>query len=631
MEELEQFVGYELIRRILTEKYRHPSLKRADEMRSLLVTVLTNRDYQNLLVRYERRQSEDQFKQQIKITNATLSSIGKRLVRRFVKAARVTGIDKRIEIEKNEAATTRLQTKCNTFYENRPIENYLLRFVDLYGLIDANAFVALHFKPFETGSEPVVYPVLWPCTQVHDFRYSETGILDYLIVSMPKTIRTKGTDGRTVDKKVTDYLQYERGRQTLYTEIVEGRQLPEGEVIQFDVLVKPDRLLSDGNKLRYIATTFETNTNEVPVMRLGYETDPEDLGLCVSPLFAAEPHFKDYVRLKSNLDVTMLLHVYQRLFQYVEKCPGENPAQGITCQSGKRFATDIECTKCKGKGYTVHDNGMDVVYLPLPDNPAEIIPLDKLAFYLTPEISVVDKLENQLNSLEYHKIPITIFGTELLQRVDGSQGVSKTATETNLNADQVSDTLRPFVEQRSLIYKFLVRQIALFNDIADSLTVNYEYPADLAVETTGELLDQLKKANDSGANSHVTELLSDRVARTMLRDKPRDLLRYEVQRRFLPLNGKNADERTYLLASELVPKRTKVLFANFDSIIDELVEEGQENRQDFMALPYGEQNALIDAKLETLMQTLESERPAPILTVPFGNRQQQPPTQTGTN
>lgn len=621
MEE-ENLLGYDIIRRIVTEKYRHPSLARADAMRSLLITVLTNKDADKLLTRYERRQSEDQFKQQIKITNTTLSSIGKRLVRRFVKAARVTGIDKRIEIEKNEGASARLQQKCESFYENRPIENYLLRFVDLYGLIDANAFLALHFKPFATGEEPIVYPVLWPCSQVEDFHYDETGILDYLIVRMPKKIRLKNAQGKTVDRSVTDYLLYERGKQTLFTEKIEGRQMPEGEVLTFDTVVKPERLLSDGSKLTYIATAYDTNTNEVPVMRLGYEIDPEDMALCVSPLFAAEPHFKDYVRLKSNLDVTMLLHVYQRLFQYVEKCTGENPAQGITCQSGKRFGTDVDCQKCKGKGYTVHDNGMDVVYLPLPDNPAEIIPLDKLAFYLTPDISVVDKLESQLNSLEYHKIPITIFGTELLQRVDGTQGVSKTATETNLNADQVSDTLRPFVEQRSLLFKFVVRQIALFNDLAESLTVNYEYPADLAVETTGELLDQLKKANDSGANSHVTELLSDRVSRTMLRDKPRDLLRYEVQRRFLPLNGKSADERTYLLASDLVPRRTKILFANFDSIIDELVEESQSNRIDFMALSYDEQDALIDAKVTEIIKALETERPAPVLTMPLGSRQQ---------
>lgn len=624
MNELQAALQYAAIRRIIEEKYRLPSLTRADAMRELLITVLTNKGFEKLLKRYERRQSEAQFKNQIAITNTTLSSIGKRLVRRFVKAARVTGINKRVEIDGNEKGTQRLQEKTESFYEKQPVENYLLRFVDLFGLIDANAFQAVHFKPFAPGAEPVVYPVLYPCTQIQDFLYDETGILSYLIVRIPRTIKVPAlSTGRgrfsSTTADVTDYIMYENGVQTVFTEWRENRpNMPTGgsiSMIDFNVMGEGVRG-GGARSIKYQVNEYKTNTNEVPAMRLGYETDAEDTNLCVSPIFAAEPHFRDYVQLKSDLDVTMKLHIYQRLFQYVEKCPGENPQQSISCTAGKKFGTNIDCSKCKGKGILVHDNGMDLVYLPMPDNPVDIVPLDKLAYYLTPDIAVVEKLENRINEIEYQKIPITIFGTELLQRVDGTKGVTKTATETNLNADQVSDTLRPFVQQRSLLYKFIVRQIALFNDLGEGLIVSYEYPSDLAVETAGELLAQLEQATKSGASNHVSNMLSDRLMRTMLRDKPRELLRYLVQERFMPMNGKTQEEKIYLLASDLVPKRYKVLYAMSDSIIDELVEEQQENRADFISMSYSDQNKMIDAKLKKFLDELAAEAPVLTLNMP---------------
>ena len=611
---LQKTKKHPLLRKTVRNKYRKAGLAKADEMRGLLIKVLTNKDHGSLVKFHKRRQTAAQFTDQITLTQPTLSTIGKRLIRRFVKASRVTGVNELIKVENNEEATTSLLEAVANFYAGESLSSYQNKYLDSYGLIDANAFIAIHFENYDPNTEVArCYPVLWPCTQIVDYKYDTFGGLEYLLTFERKEIEVPinavtQASLETQKKTVIDYYLYERGHQTVYRQIVNGRDMAEfgavGDTINFEVSNQPATL----EATRFNAYYYETYTDEIPARCLGYEVHPEDITIKVSPLWAAEPHFRDFADLKSKTDITLNNHVYARLMQYVEKCPGENPELGILCHSGFIPGTEETCKKCKGTGYLVHKSAMDVLYFKLPDSPADLLPLDKLAVYIEPEIKVLDKLTERLNELEFRKIPIAIFGTELLQRTDGSQGVANTATEVELTADQISDTLRPFVDNRSACYEFIVRQIALFRDLKE-VTIFQRYPSDLAVESAGQLLDQLNKANESGANSFIIDMLNDKTMRTLLRDKKEELRRYEVQRRFMPFNGKTEAERALILQSDLVPKKIKILYLNFDSILDELEEELKEEKKDFYAMPYKDQNALIDTKIDVILVKLKDENP----------------------
>lgn len=606
MYELESVNGYPLLTKVVRDNYRHSSLTRADTMREFLITVLTNKGFEKLLKHFTRRQTLEQFGQQIKITNATLSPIGKRLFRRYVKASRVTGIYKRIE-SPNPDQTNKLIAKCDSFYGKRSIEDYLSKFVNQYSLLDPNGFYALHFKAFTLGEEPEVYPVLWPCTSVVHYHYSETGVLHQLLIKIPRTVATKFGNVSTVD-----YLLYEQGRQTTFTEAIVDIPAPTETAVLIRV---SSSAVVDVAKKSYWADSFDTLTDEIPARRLGYEVDVEDNNLMVSPIYAAEPHFRDYIDLKSKLDVTMLLHVYAKLFEFAKPCPGESTNR--KCNAGIVAGTiDTVCSKCKGNGYLTPQNGMETLYFDMPESVKEMIPLKDMAFYHSPDIKVVDKLEQRLYELEYQKIPITIFGTEVLIRSNGGGAVvDNTATEALLSADQLNDTLRPFVDNVSELYVFTVRTIAAFNDIAD-VNALYTHPSDLAVESTAELLNQLKLANESGANGPIVELLNDRTMLVMLRDKPNELLKYKTQQKFIPLAGKSLSERQFLLGSNLIPERTKILYAMFDSIFLEIDVEQQKNKVDFYGLTYEKQNELLEAKLTTYVDAIKAATPAPAFNIP---------------
>lgn len=622
--QLQEEINYRLLSDVIRHNYRNPSLTRADTMRDTLITVMTNNKFDKLIKFHEARQTEDQRSKQLAITNPTLSTVGKRVMRRFVKTSRITGITEEIAVENNEEKTIRLKERVANFYAGSSVSQYQTKFLNVYSLIDANAFIAIHFTAFDpkSGQEPICYPVLWPCTQVIEFGYNKFGQLKLLLTKTPRTIRitpkreTRENRSLKETKSVTDYMLYEIGVQTEFKQIVKGRELPTPyTVLDFAPL------MNDGVNIKYAVYRYETQKIELPATVLGYEVDPEDVNLKVSPIWAAEPHFRDYMNYKSDWDLTMKNHVYAKLMQYVQKCPGERPHEGKVCDKGYTPTGDI-CKRCNGNGYVVHKNAQDVIYFPFPDDTEKLIPLDKLAVYIEPEFKVALTLKEVVDELETRKIPIAIFGTELLQRTDGKPGVANTATEVNLTADQVSDTLRPFVENFSNTYKFIVRNMAYVYDIFKGLTVLYEFNSDLAVESVSELLEQLTKANNSGANGFIIDILNNRIMTAMLKDKPKEAKVYEVQRRFMPFNGKTESERVFLLNSSLTSQATKVLYANFDSIIDELEEELRVDKKDFYSLSYKEQETLIDTKVSDIITKLKAEQPTPTFNVgglPGGN------------
>jgi hypothetical protein len=588
-------------------------------MREFMITWLTNKGFENLIKFHPGRQTKDQRARQIGITNPTLSPIGKRAVRRFVKTSRITGITEEIAVENNEEKTNKLIEAANNFYAGNSVSSFQSKYLNIYGLIDANAYLAIHFTSFDAtkGEVPTCYPVLWPCTQVVEQAYNNLGFLQLLLVKSKRKIKikakrqTRETRMLNTEKEVTDYTLYELGVQTEFKEIIDGRDLPEPtRIIKFDPIQG-----QDGSNVRYAVYRYATQAVEIPCRVLGYEIDVEDISLKVSPLWAAEPQVRDYMDYKSEWDLIMKNHVYARLMQYVQKCPGESPSTGKVCNKGFT-ATGETCNKCKGDGYVVHKNAQDVMYFPFPDDTEKLLPLDKLAVYIEPEFKVAITLKETIDELENRKIPVAIFGTELMQRTDGKPAVANTATEVNLTADQVSDTLRPFVENFSQTYKFIIRQIGYVYDVFKGLTALYEFNSDLSVESVMELLGQLEKANTSGANGFIIDILNNRIMTAMLRDKPREAKIHAVQKRFMPFNGKNETERVYLLESPLVPKELKVLYANFDSIIDELEEEQRIEKKDFYMLKYKDQETLIDKKVKTLMLKLEQEQPTPTFNVP---------------
>ena len=91
----------------------------------------------------------------------------------------------------------------------------------------------------------------------------------------------------------------------------------------------------------------------------------------------------------------------------------------------------------------------------------------------------------------------------------------------------------------------------------------------------------------------------------MFDEKPSEIIRYQTKDKFNPFSGKGEAETIALMSGNLIPKRVKVLYSNFGNIFDSLENENE----NFYELSFEKQKALIDGKVDMLMNELESPTP----------------------
>jgi len=120
------------------------------------------------------------------------------------------------------------------------------------------------------------------------------------------------------------------------------------------------------------------------------------------------------------------------------------------------------------------------------------------------------------------------------------------------------------------------------------------------------LLEDLNKANTSGAPSYIKNEINKDLAQKLYIDKPNELLKIEVKNKFFPFNGKTESEISNIIVNDLTSKYNKILYANFDNIFDELDAENSINDVNFYRMEKSKQQSLIKAKVDTIISELDT-------------------------
>jgi hypothetical protein len=180
--------------------------------------------------------------------------------------------------------------------------------------------------------------------------------------------------------------------------------------------------------------------------------------------------------------------------------------------------------------------------------------------------------------------------------------------------ESVYDTLFPFAEKESDVYKQVTRTSAYYLDIED-IVVIHQFPKDFKFKTVAELLAEHKLANDSNAPGYVRKELSNDIAEALFIDKPEELRRIRIRSKFYPFADKTDAEILYIISNGKTSDYNILLWANFDNIFTE-IDEDDETKDTFYLMPYTKQKDLIKKKVEALNQSIEADKPATSL--PFG-------------
>lgn len=552
----------------------------------------------NFLKQFARRESKELFEQRKAITAHIQKSLGNSIARPFSKVRRSNYV-KILSFagdEKGDKAAA-FQTTTLDNFSGRGVDRYVFERILYWNIVDPNAFAVVEFGPFDyTREKAKPYSFEVTSEMAVDYRFSPNKELEYLVA-------------RTTEAKATKKGKQEVERLTMYRpkQTVVFQELTEDEVNTLSV--KPALLsampeqVQDGEVFQidsgmYYAASIPVPHNYplTPAVRSGYIEDPENDGAtCVSIFDAAMPYAKKLLKLNSELDLTTALMAFPISVRYEDKC------DNLGCNGG-HLVDGSMCMVCEGTGKKQRPtSAQEEIVLEMPDNPADMVDLTRILNYVSPP---ADSIRLQMEQLQGYlqQAKEAVFNSQMFTRQD----VAQTATFHTIELQSIYDTLSPYARHLGEVWGFLCDVCKVFTGTAGEMTARLVFPQDFRFETADQLFAELKSARDAGAGPSVAALLQERIVETMLIDDPERLRRARVDARFNPFPGMTEDQILVAINTGLVPEWKRILWANYGSIIDEILLE----QPDFYVIPYAQQRALVMAAVQQIQGQIAAATPA---------------------
>lgn len=583
---MELSTAKELLIDIITNKKRHADYSRTVELSEKYKILLTGDGIEKLLIQFVQREEMLMFEQRVRLTKSITPAVGKMLQKPFFKVVRNKKIFKEIGIQE-EKKKDAVKTMIDGFFgnsrkKNKGLDGFLqTRLVD-YTFTDPNAWVVAEWERVEATKIPRPKPFVVSSEEAINFEVENNEAKWLCVMTNTKYKKPKNDKSEFDGKKYTLY-------DVNYTLVFE-------QVDKDEVMKENEELVKIGKDF-FRFTYFEPKTGFLCAFRIGYERDLFTNGRTfVSPMHPALPYFEKMVERTSELDMTMKLHTFPQKLQYVQKCEGVSKER--KCYGGK-VSDGSTCGACQGRGYKVHTTAQDAIFMPMPDNKEEMIPLANIIAYVAPPIDIINVQREYLRELKSDAIQAVYNSDVFVQN-----SIAKTATEKQLDYESIYDTLTPFANKYSELWIDLVSVFsALVNLKVEVIDIKHSFPSDLKLKTVSTLMVELQLANESNAPSFLRDDISQDIAEALYADDDLGLLKHNVKRSFFPFNGKTQDEISLATASEYVSRFDKVLYYNFEKIFAEI--ERDDNT--FWLKKYPEQWAMIGEKVNAIIEDLDEK------------------------
>ena len=516
------------------------------------------------LKRFAKREDEEMFEQRKRLTNSISQSVASSLQKPFYKVARNKNVKKKFTLKGDKTREEIVQKMISGFYGTNELNTKGLdfwlknRFIELT-FTDPNAFVVIEWeaKPENVPLEPYPYEV--NSIDAYDYTYKH-GVLNELFTRQSETIIYLDKDGAEKEKVVDAFTLYEIGSSLKVVEYCPKYFEAKGIVID-----ETRQVTFVENEIHFIATYNETNLDFIPAFRVGYIRDTATDGRTfVNPFESAMPYFRKALKAVSELDLSITLHTFPQKLQYVTKCKGKGTKK---CNNGMVSGTQTVCSECKGSGLQIHTSGQDAIYFPLPDTPDEMFDLDKILVYKQPPIDLIKFQDDYVRNLK-KDAHLSVYNSNMFLAEDPQ--FAKTATEVNTNTQGIFDTLFPYTEKFSEVWKTAVKVFVRLSGFLTDFELIHIFPTDIEIKTVAVLMAELKLANESEAPSYFRDAILEEIANQVYEGDELGREKHFTRHKFFPFSGKTETEIQFLMASPYVSNFTKVLYANFEAIFTDI-------------------------------------------------------------
>lgn len=584
---------------LVNTRSTHDDYKRVTELADKYKALITGEGIEKYLKQYAPREDEIAFKQRCDLTNAITPAVANSIMKPFNRVTRTDKVKARHDF-KNKAQNRMISEMMKTFYGSKRGEKGLdlwlkTRFLELT-FTNPNAWVVLEWSAPAPNVVPAPYPVEYNEHEVLNYKHKKQELL-WLFTTKSTIIKTLKADNTVSTKEAVKYILYERNCTIVFKEIC--KDLDGKEPVEYN----PDyQFKKEINGKYFLISVLEPKLGYVPAFRVGYKRDLATGGRTfVNPFQPAMPYFDKSIKTVSEFDLTMTLHVFPQKMQYVENCTGESSTR--SCVNGKVPSTGATCKVCNGSGLKVHKSAQDLLVFKKPEDPKDMVNLNDLLVYKTPPIELIEFQKKYIEDLEV-KAHTAIFNSTMFVVSE----IQKTATEVDYSMQSIYDTIEPFTEKISEVWKEVVSVfagVAAVKDLSQAVLF-YIFPNSLQLKTTSVLLQELKAANESNAPSFLRDSINSQIAEIVYTGDDEGLIQYNVKRYFFPFNGKTADEIAMLINSDLVSKDTKILYSNFDQIFNDIEKEVGKR---FWYLNASNQWEVVQKKIVQIKEEIDRNQP----------------------
>lgn len=592
----------EILRETITKDIKHPDYPRVCKIAEEYTKYVTGEDVGSLLRRFNPRESEEQFKQRVELTQAVTSDMANRLLTPMFKIGR-SRADVSISwknTQDSDKKKTLLLDAAGNFFGYESVEHYLTnRMVEL-DATDPNSFIVVEFAgaydPAKPEQKVLPYPFEVNSKEAINYQYINNQ-LQFLIVenefiALGKENKPKECSKYTIYVDNDAVVAREILKDNLDAFIAENPNVEIWSINEEDEKVETEY---------YAITEANHKAGRVPARRVGTKKDLTTRGrTCVPIIHPAHPYFKKSIKTVSEFDLTNCLHTFPQKIQYDEVCPGDTQ-NNQPCSHGKTLEGHI-CGVCKGSGFKTHTSSADIMRFKMPRDVKDMVSLENTIVYKSPPIELLEYQK------KYALYELTELATKSVYTSDLYQAntVAATATEKTIDLDSVYDTLKPFADNWSAMWKHVMNVIAAYRDVNKDIDIEHQFPKDFKMKSVTMLLEDLGKANTSGAPSYIKNEINKDLAQKLYIDNPNELLKIEVKNRFFPFNGKSENEINNIITNDLTSKFNKILYANYDNIFDELDAENSVDNVNFYRMEKNKQFELIKAKVQGIIDELDT-------------------------
>lgn len=578
--------AFQSIIEVFAQNQKHKNYKHTVDYAKKLkeLSISDDKAAKELLSQLTTRETEAELEQRKNLTKLLAGSVINKLEVPFVKADRTEGIT--IDFKDGDKVIDSYPTITDSFSGRKSISEYISETLRRYRKIDPNAFLAIEFGPFDSNKEkPKCYPVVYKANEVLDFHF-ENDNLEYVIVS-------RGS--RTI--------AYFKGGSFLLEESQNpGVSLPENYNYNDYSANLKNGIVFTANSKNFRITEFDNGSKGklIQAERIGYLADERTDGVtCVTHWHPALSRIERTVIANSESDLTHALHVFAQKLIMTEPCKGYHDGNiHVNCSGGLAQGTNTVCRNCGGTGQQpMHKSSQDVIYVQMGRDKENTPDIDKIVRYIRPDLETAKYLEEFLDKQTQECMRDVFAGNSF-----STASAEQTATFVQVNYESIYDAVTPYCKKTSELFEFCAELRASI-ELDKQINVDHQYPKDLEIETMAELIAQYK--NSEGAPSEVRKRIRERIIRRSLNNQPMATQKALVKMMHEPFADKSESEKASILSNNLVPTDKKILYANYDDIMNYLFDQSSA----FANMTFQKRQELIDAEVQKIKANLNPIMP----------------------